>query len=69
MPGRPLIVVFRIKGIVQADKGREHEQNKADGKQMSVMEDNQLYRQRMQEYGFATRELIEVPLPSTRTPR
>ena len=36
--------------------------HKADGKQLSVMEDNQLYRQRMQEYGFATRELIEVPL-------
>lgn len=36
--------------------------HEASGKQLSVMEENNLYRQRMREYGFATRELIEVPL-------
>ena len=33
VPGRPLIVVSRIKGVIQMDERREHEQDKADGKQ------------------------------------
>ena len=36
--------------------------HKADGKQMSVMEDNHVYKERMEEYKFSKREIIQVPL-------
>ena len=39
--------------------------HKADGKLLKVMEDNQAYKERMQEYGFSTRELIQVPVNGT----
>lgn len=35
--------------------------HQADGKQLKVMENNQTYKERMKEYGFTTRELIQVP--------
>ena len=36
--------------------------HKADGKQLNVMEDNHVYKERMEEYMFSKREIIQVPL-------